>query len=140
MTRSHTTTPNTQRRRNQRGVAILEVLIAVLLFSLGILGLIGLQARALSFSIDAEDRNRASLLANDAASLMWLKKSVTLTTAELDAWKARVAASAVSGLPGGAGTVTNVNATTADIKIEWHRPSRDSAEQDSNFTTRVVLP
>ena len=139
MIHSHTTPPNPQRRRDQRGVAILEVLIAVLLFSLGILGLIGLQARALSFSIDAEDRNRASLLANDAASLMWLKKSVTLTTAELDAWNARVAAAAVSGLPGGTGTVTNVNATTADIKIEWHRPSRDS-EQDSNFTTRVVLP
>jgi len=129
-------------RKRQRGVAIIEVLIAVLLFSLGILGLIGLQARALSFSIDAEDRNRASLLANDVASTMWLKRSVTLTTAELDAWKARVAASTEHGLPGGSGDVTGVSGTTnaADITISWHRPSRAGTEQNSNFTTRVTLP
>ena len=135
-------TPIRQARQRQRGVAIIEVLIAVLLFSLGILGLIGLQARALSFSIDAEDRNRASLLANDAASIMWLKRSVTLTTAELDAWKARVAASAEHGLPSGIGDVTVVTGTTnvADISITWHRPSRSAAEQDSTFTTRVTLP
>lgn len=130
-----------RRRHAQSGLAILEVLIAVLLFSLGILGLLGLQARAVSFSIDAEDRNRAALLANDAASTMWLKKSVTLSAAELAAWQARVSATSVSGLPGGQGSVAGVTGTTnsADITITWHRPSRDSA-QDSNFTTRVVLP
>lgn len=131
-----------QVRQRQRGVAIIEVLIAVLLFSLGILGLIGLQARALSFSIDAEDRNRASLLANDVASIMWLKRSVTLTESELNAWKARVGASAQHGLPSGNGDVTVVTGTTnvADISITWHRPSRLSTEQDSTFTTRVTLP
>ena len=131
---------NHRRLRKQAGVAILEVLIAVLLFSLGILGLIGLQARAVSFSIDAEDRNRAALLANDAASLMWLKKSVSLTTAEEDGWKARVSAASVSGLPSGQGTITGLTTNSADITIKWHRPSRGSAEQDSTFTTRVVLP
>ena len=136
-------TPNQRHaRRRQRGVAIIEVLIAVLLFSLGILGLIGLQARALSFSIDAEDRIRASLLANDAASIMWLKRSVTLTEPELTAWQTRVAASTEHGLPGGSGTVTVLAGTTnvADISITWHRPSRADIEQDSSFTTRVTLP
>jgi type IV pilus assembly protein PilV len=132
--------PTPRRRHAQSGLAILEVLIAVLLFSLGLLGLLGLQARAVSFSIDAEDRNRAALLANDAASIMWLKKSVTLSSTENDAWEARVAATTMSGLPDGEGLITNVNANTADISITWHRPSRDSAEQRSTFTTRVVLP
>lgn len=121
---------------------MIEVLIAILLFSLGVLGLVGLQARALSYSIDAEDRNRASLLANDVASIMWLKKSVTLTTAELDAWKARVAATAVTGLPSGLGDVDPVTGTTnsADITITWCPPSRDCSTQSSTFTTRVTLP
>jgi type IV pilus assembly protein PilV len=133
--------PNARRRHAQSGLAILEVLIAVLLFSLGILGLLGLQARAVSFSIDAEDRNRAALLANDAASIMWLKKSVTLSAPDLAAWQERVEAVSVSGLPNGEGTIAGVSGTTnsADITITWHRPSRDS-EQDSTFTTRVVLP
>ena len=40
--------------------------------SVGLLGLIGLQARAVNFSVNAEDRNRAALFANDVASGMWL--------------------------------------------------------------------
>jgi type IV pilus assembly protein PilV len=133
---------NSRRRHAQSGLAILEVLIAVLLFSLGILGLLGLQARAVSFSIDAEDRNRAALLANDAASIMWLKKSVTLSAPDLAAWQERVEAVSVSGLPNSEGTIEGVAGTTnsADITIKWHRPSRDEDEQDSTFTTRVVLP
>lgn len=78
---------NTSRTVNSRqhGVALLEVLISILIFSFGILGLIGLQARAIGFSLDAEDRNRAALLADDVASLMWLNNSVTLPAADLTA-------------------------------------------------------
>ncbi|MFZ3120105.1 MAG: type IV pilus modification protein PilV [Variovorax sp.] len=135
-----TLTPRTA--SNQGGLALLEVLISLLIFSLGILGLIGLQTRAVSLSVDAEDRNRAALLANEVASTMWLQGSVTLSAEKETAWKASVADPTKGGLPNGVGTVTAVTGTTksADIKITWHPPSRSSDADDSNFTTRVVLP
>ena len=128
----------------QSGVALLEVLVSILLFSLGILGLIGLEARAISLSTDAEDRNRAALLANDIASAMWLGKSVTVDTSAGSAWQTRVGDTTKGGLPNGAVTVTAVSGTTnsADIQITWKAPDRAKAstEQSSTLTTRVTLP
>ncbi len=49
----------------QKGVSLLEVLIAVLVLSVGLLGLGGLQLHALKSSNDAHFRSVASLLAAD---------------------------------------------------------------------------
>lgn len=128
----------------QSGIALLEVLVSLLLFSLGILGLIGLQARAVSLSTDAQDRNRAALLANDIASAMWLGKSVAVNTGAGSVWQKRVGDAAKAGLPNGAVTVTAVAGTpnSADIVITWKAPGRASekTEQSSTLTTRVTLP
>lgn len=126
----------TPRRRAQAGVALLEVLVSVLLFSLGLLGLIGLQARAIGLSSDAEDRNRASLLANEVVAMMWLNKSLTVPPATLTAWQARVADARAGGLPAGSGSVEMDGAAAANVVITWRAPSNDT---DSRLTTRVVL-
>lgn len=129
-------------RRHEGGVALLEVLIALLIFSFGILGLIGLQARAISVSTDAGDRNRAALLANDIASTMWLSKSVVIDTSPGSVWQTQVADAANEGLPNGAVTVTTVAGTTnsADIVITWKAPTRAATAPSSQLTTRVTLP
>ncbi len=126
--------------RGQKGVALLEVLISILLFSLGILGLIGLQARAIGFSVDAEDRNRAALLANEIASVMWLNRSVTIAAPALTAWQDRVADPQAGGLLGGTGTVAPVAGSTnsADVLITWQAPARAAADL-SRLTTRVTV-
>lgn len=49
---------------NQKGMMLLEALIAILIFSFGILGLVGLQANAINLSTDARYRTDAALLAN----------------------------------------------------------------------------
>ncbi|NVM89226.1 type IV pilus assembly protein PilV [Variovorax sp. SG517] len=128
----------THPHRVQAGVALLEVLVAVLLFSLGLLGLIGLQARAVSFSVDAEDRNRAALLANEVVALMWLNQSTTVPAATLAAWKTRVSTPTTGGLPSGVGTVTPVGTgKAADVTITWQAPSSSTS---SKLTTHVELP
>jgi type IV pilus assembly protein PilV len=58
-------------RHQQSGVMLLEALIAILIFSLGILGVVGMQASAIAASRDAKYRSDASLLANDLIGLMW---------------------------------------------------------------------
>lgn len=58
-------------RNQQSGVMLLEALIAILIFSLGILGVVSLQATALSVSRDAQYRADAALLANELVGLMF---------------------------------------------------------------------
>jgi len=128
-------------RTSQSGVALIEVLVSVLLFSLGILGLIGLQTRAISLSIDA-DRNRAALIANDIAAAMWTTRTVAIDPrAGRPSWNDRASNPEAGGLPGGTVQITSNTATnTADILITWHPPQRATGEQDSRLTTRVALP
>lgn len=51
---------------------MIEVLIAILIFSVGILGIVGLQASAVTASTDAKYRSEASLLANKLIGQMWV--------------------------------------------------------------------
>ena len=129
-------------RTSQSGVALIEVLVSVLLFSLGILGLIGLQTRAISLSIDAEDRNRAALIANDIAATMWTTRTVAIDPrAGRPSWNDRASNPEAGGLPGGSVQITSDTATnTADILITWSPPQRATGEQASRLTTRVALP
>ena len=127
-----------RRRGSQCGFTLIEVLVAVLVFYFGLLGLVALQARATQFSVGAEDSNRAALLANEIISTMWTSGTVTLTAAAITAWNARVADTAGSGLPNAAGTV-DVVAGVATVTIEW-RPVGAAATVRHTYRTQAVLP
>lgn len=58
------------RRRAERGVALLEALIAVLILAIGLLGTIGLQARAYSALADASMRAEATMATERLLGLM----------------------------------------------------------------------
>lgn len=64
--------PNPPRASAQRGSFLLEGLISVLIVALGLLGLIGLQARAIQNVDDAQYRAEASYLANALLGQMWV--------------------------------------------------------------------
>ena len=81
----------------QTGSYLLEGLIAILIFSFGILGLIGLLGSSIRITNDARYRSEAANLASAMISDMW-----TLTPAQMDtqfgssgtklaAWQARAA-------------------------------------------------
>jgi type IV pilus assembly protein PilV len=55
----------------QAGAYLLEALIGILVFSFGILGIVGLQAQAIRVTNDAELRAEAIYLANSLISQMW---------------------------------------------------------------------
>lgn len=134
-----------QGRRAQRGVALIEALVSILIFSFGVLGLIGLEARAINFSVDAEDRNRAALFASEVASTLWLSGNgagnvAAAIAANSAAWNTRVADPTGAGLPNGIITVAQVGTTNAaDITITWKPPQRATTDS-SVLTTRVILP
>jgi len=57
--------------RQQAGVMLLEVLIAILIFSIGILAVVGMQAAAINNVNDAKYRSEAAFLTNRLLSQMW---------------------------------------------------------------------
>lgn len=131
------------KQRTSRGVTLIEVLVSLLLFSLSILGLVALQARATAFSIDAEDRNRAAVLANELISTMWLNGSAALPKTTIDAWKEKVKSPAAGGLnvPADADPSISPDPSTGAtvITIRWKAPNKTSSDDVSQYTTSVVI-
>jgi type IV pilus assembly protein PilV len=126
---------NFKSKKSQAGVLLLEALIAILIFSFGLLGLVGLQAVATQNSSNAEERAKASMMANDIVSVMWVKNSLN-PTADVTAWKLQVADIAKSGLPNATGDVA-VLGKVATVTVTWRAPSKT----DSNrYITNVSMP
>lgn len=116
---------------HQRGVALIEVMVALLVFLVGVLGVIGLQASSIQHSVQAEDRSRAALLANELVTQLW-----TLQTPALDEWQRRVA----SALPNSEGIVSQQGGVVT-VTIRWREPSgRASAGNVNQYVTQLVLP
>ena len=63
------------RRSAQQGVMLLEALIGILIFSVGILALIDMQATAMRATIDAKYRSEASFLVNEIVGKMWVDRT-----------------------------------------------------------------
>lgn len=61
----------------QRGSVILEGMIAILIFSIGILAVVGLQGVSIKNVAGAKHRADASLLANQIIGQMWLADKTT---------------------------------------------------------------
>ncbi len=55
----------------QRGSTLIEGMLAIMVFSIGLIGLLMLQAAALNDSANAHYRSEASLLASDLVARMW---------------------------------------------------------------------
>lgn len=127
----------------QRGMLLLEVLVAIVVFSFAILGLIGLQARAISFSVNADDSNRAALLANEMVATMWAQRTVSNAdlSGQISTWQTR----AQSILPPYNNTVTATvtngtenGAPTAVIRLTWKPTGQNTPLRQ--YSTLVIMP
>jgi type IV pilus assembly protein PilV len=136
-------------RRAQRGFTLIEVLIAVLLLSIGLLGLASLQTvtlqrgngsaqriEAVNHAYDILDRmraNRARARAGDYDVGIGEALSGSTTAAtDVTAWKAALAAA----LPGGDGSVL-VNDDDVSINIVWDDAGDGGLQTTLNFRTQL---
>ena len=82
---------------DQRGVALLEALIAILIFSFGVLGLIAILAGSIRATNDARYRAEAANLAQGLIGAMWSTRAADLDAQfgaggpQLVAWQTQVA-------------------------------------------------
>jgi type IV pilus assembly protein PilV len=65
--------------RSQRGAYLLEALIGILIFALGVLGIVGLQAASLHTTADTQLRAEAVFAANQLLGQMWTDSEANLT-------------------------------------------------------------
>lgn len=129
------------RARPQAGLSLIEVMVAMLIFSFGLLGIVALQARTTQASVSAEDTHRAALLADDLAARMWNAGTVALPAAALEEWRSRVGRPADGGLPAGNGEVTiDLAERRAEIVITWSPPGAAPSQAVNRYATQVVMP
>ncbi len=115
----------------QDGFALMEALVAMLVFALGILGMVGLQASMTREQTAAKLRSDAAYLANELVGTMWgdIPNLGQYTSANCNGyarcrdWLNKVAAT----MPGGSATLPVVNpaANNGDVAITviWTLPS-----------------
>lgn len=140
------------RCRRERGMTMIEALVALLVLSIGLLGVAALQMTSLRNTHSAHMRSQATALASDIADRMRANRTVAMTGAynialgatlptpatlaeiDLAAWKNSLAAT----FPVGDGAVAIDPATNiARITIQWD----DSRGQDAplQFVTQTRL-
>lgn len=120
---------NPSLRQPQHGVMLLEALIGILIFSIGILALLGMQAVAMSTTIDAKYRSEASFLANEIVGVMWgdpanLSDYATAScaaTPRCTDWLARVQALLPNATGANAPTIA-VNNRRVEVTVRWQPP------------------
>jgi len=81
-------------RRTMRGYVLLEALVALLIFSLGLLGMIGFQAASTRIASDSRFRTEAAILVDELISKMSVDQRSTVA--------AKYAYDSVSGVKGSA--------------------------------------
>ena len=134
---------------HQTGVVLIEALVSILIFSVGVLSIIGLLTASIIASRDSTNRAAAGLLANQVIGQMWADDR---TPAQLlakygtggngyVAWASGVAAQ----LPGvatypptiavaPASTVTIPPSTLVTVTISWKPPDAAASAQPHRYT------
>jgi type IV pilus assembly protein PilV len=127
---------------------LLEVLVAILIFAVGVLAVVGLQVSAVKQSGSAKYRADASLLANDLIGRMWAADhanaamTANFSSAAAGAgyleWKGRVEA-ALPGAAASAPTVQISAANVVNVKINWKAPSEPAADPVHSLTITTQI-
>lgn len=124
-----------------RGVMLIEALVAILIFSVGILAVVGMQSVAIQNVTDAKYRSEAAFLAGELLSQMWADTPNLAAYAyagsgapplRLQSWVDRVDSRLVGTT--GAGGVPPIVSITADatlgtivqITVRWRLPESAS--------------
>lgn len=111
----------------QQGVVLVEAMIAILIFSMGVLAIVGLQAAMVKNTSESKFRADASYIAQQRIGAMWADPSNLVNYLEN--------ATPISELPNGTRTVVQPTPGQFVITITWQQPG----EAQHNFTTTATI-
>ena len=117
-------------KSSQQGIVLIEALVAVLLFSMGVLALVGLQAAMMKNTEDSKFRFEASYIAQQWLGVMWANPDpVNLSLNVITDTDPRHDISTL--LPNGTRTVSLSGVSEVTVTIGWRQPGQDA----HRFTT-----
>lgn len=137
-------------RESQNGVMLIEALIGILIFSIGILALIGMQGVAMKNTNDAQFRSEAAFLVNEIVGQMWVDTnnlasydtSVATAYAPRDDWVTEVQ-TALPNAPAPTITVCPqsnpacaATSNQVSVTVKWQQPGDPQLHQ-LQVTSRV---
>jgi type IV pilus assembly protein PilV len=112
--------------KHQQGSMLLEALIAVLIFSLGILALVGLQGTMIKNTGSSKYRADASYIAEQRIGAMWADPANLASYVD-------ASAVSISDLPNGMRQVTSLGSGSYKVTIGWTAPG-----ETTNATTTAT--
>lgn len=113
---------------SQQGSILLEAMIGILIFSMGILAVVGLQAASIRSSADAKYRADANFYAGQAIGKWWVNQD-NLTAGFTET-------TSIAGLPNGSRQVTvastaSPNVFEVTVTVSWQPPGTPAAHSHS---------
>ena len=112
----------------QQGVVLIEAMIAILIFSVGVLGIVGMQASMVKNTSDAKYRADAAYIAQQNIGLIW-------TNPALQADPTTIPSNISNLLPNGTLSVTRFG-DEFTITVRWQQPGETEWH---NFTTIATI-
>jgi type IV pilus assembly protein PilV len=138
--------------RRAEGMMLLEALLGILLFSIGILGLVALQGVSIKNATEARYRSEAAYLASQIVGRMWTDRAnlanyalttgticTTASTTALQQWLCQVEAT-LPGITATAATrpTIDVAADQVTVTLRW-RVSTNAAITDNSDIRKYIL-
>ena len=124
-------TPPPPPKSAQQGVILIEVMVAILIFSVGVLAIVGLQASMIKNTADAKYRSEASYIAQSRLGMMWADAANAATYVEANT-------DISSLLPGGTRTVTQPATGQFTVTVTWLQPGPNQTTHNYTTTARIT--
>lgn len=122
-----------QARRRSAGFTMIEVLVSLLVFSVGVLGLVAIQATATRMANDARDRAVATFLADQLFARMLISDPTTATS-----FAHKATGTTACSPSGDASTNAAVTAWLEEVRLQL--PNAGSALQQVVVTVSPPAP
>lgn len=120
-------------KSTQQGIVLIEALVAVLLFSMGVLALVGLQAAMMKNTEDSKLRSEAGFIAQQRLGTLWANPDNVAAYIEQASAPANI-----PSLPNGTRTTSITTASgvaEVTVTINWQQPGKEP----HHFTTTANI-
>jgi len=116
-------------KAKKTGFSLIELLISILIFAIGFLGIASLQTQAMRMAHDAQILGQATILANSLADTLRVHEDAN----DISSWQSQVE----NSLPNGVGSLSQ-SGSIHIIQLEWIE-SADGSKGLRNYTVEVSL-
>lgn len=126
-----------RRSRTDDGFSMIEVLVAVLILAIGLLGVAGTQLLSMQQTSNANTRSTATLYAQDLIERVRSNGGTALSASELDGFEALLQ----RDLGPDADVSLDVDGDTAEVVINWQErdPFAEDDVSQQSLTVRAAL-